>query len=631
MQGSILCPLFVFSLLAAVAPASPLPTGASILQPSRFVLSPRATAPSVSCTVTADCSAAGYSIPGKAHYLCAPKTKNMQHWLHAEREQLRQDRVVNVHVDFRLYGGQQDARQSRRFALPELRSDGRLQQLRPGQREPILQQGSVLVPLQDRLHPVGFFLRQDDIFQLFSQRKDIQHHPLKLDGRKAHLFRVNPHRKCESPGLFLPLLIACSYHKDDFHDKRKAGNPDLQPFLAMHGGCSGRIKPVLREGSLRVPSSSSSSLLPTSTKASSSPSSSYISTSDSISRSSLISPTTSFVSSSSPASAVSSSSSASTTSSYTFNPAPTRTFTTAPTPPAATPIMQRTYRGGDFFDPNQFWFANFTDLTEGSVNYLQASDALARNRTAVNADGTARLGVDSWSSLAVGENRDSVRISSVAAYDPGSLLLFDLKHVPAGCGAWPAVWMYSDPWPTMGEIDILEGVNKRTYNQMTIHTLSGCSRSTSIPITGSWVYTKDSCDTSTGSSRSVQDSDPASFGEGFNAAGGGVFAVQLAETGISIWRWSRSAIPVDVLAGEPRPQSWGIPVAAWDGSTCDTRTYFSKIVCGRMAGKASTWKSATASGPSCYAKYPTCADAAADPAAFTDAYFDVEYIKVFSI
>ncbi|GAA5975934.1 hypothetical protein JCM11641_002842 [Rhodosporidiobolus odoratus] len=323
---------------------------------------------------------------------------------------------------------------------------------------------------------------------------------------------------------------------------------------------------------------------------------------------------------------------------YTWNPTPTRTYSTAPTPPAATPVLIRRYRSGDFFDTEQFSYFNLTDPTDGLVTYLTAPDALTQGLATLNPDGTARLGADRTSTLAAGQNRSSVRISSIAAYDPGTLLLFDLAHVPVGCGVWPALWMYSDPWPTMGEIDILEGVNERTYNQLTIHTLSGCNRNKSIPMTGSWVYSKDSCDTATGSSCSVQDNDPTSFGEGFNQAGGGVFAVQMAETGISIWHWPRSKIPSDVAAGEPRPQTWGYPVAAWDGSTCDTRTYFSQLwitlnidVCGRMAAKSATWKSSTASGPTCAAKYATCADAAADPAAFKEAYFDVNYIKVFSV
>lgn len=95
----------------------------------------------------------------------------------------------------------------------------------------------------------------------------------------------------------------------------------------------------------------------------------------------------------------------------------------------------------------------------------------------------------------------------------------------------------------------------------------------------------------------VFDRDPTSYGAGFNAAGGGVFAVLFAETGcaflvprpqaspraylahppprsISIWRWPRAQVPTDVKRGWPKWQLWGTPVAAWDGATCDTRQFF---------------------------------------------------------
>jgi hypothetical protein len=71
--------------------------------------------------------------------------------------------------------------------------------------------------------------------------------------------------------------------------------------------------------------------------------------------------------------------------------------------------------------------------------------------------------------------RDSVRISSKAAYGD-SLVVLDLKHMPTGCGTWPAFWSTSrkGPWPTGGEIDMVEGVHGDTNNQMTLHTLPGC-------------------------------------------------------------------------------------------------------------------------------------------------------------
>jgi beta-glucanase (GH16 family) len=54
----------------------------------------------------------------------------------------------------------------------------------------------------------------------------------------------------------------------------------------------------------------------------------------------------------------------------------------------------------------------------------------------------------------------SGRIESVAHFSgtqkkPDVRMAARLK-LPAGYGMWPAFWSYGDPWPTQGEIDILE-------------------------------------------------------------------------------------------------------------------------------------------------------------------------------
>jgi hypothetical protein len=54
--------------------------------------------------------------------------------------------------------------------------------------------------------------------------------------------------------------------------------------------------------------------------------------------------------------------------------------------------------------------------------------------------------------------RNSIRIESRAAYGE-SLSILDMRHMPWGCGTWPAFWTKSaaGPWPNGGEIDIIEG------------------------------------------------------------------------------------------------------------------------------------------------------------------------------
>lgn len=103
-----------------------------------------------------------------------------------------------------------------------------------------------------------------------------------------------------------------------------------------------------------------------------------------------------------------------------------------------------------------------------------------------------------------------------------------------------------------------------------------------------------------------------SFGAAFNDAGGGVYAsachspkhstsiffltplnftVKLDSSGISVYFWTRSAIPSDITSGSPDPDSWGTPMADWPSTDCTTATYFYEQVaifdttlCGDWAG-----------------------------------------------
>ncbi len=50
---------------------------------------------------------------------------------------------------------------------------------------------------------------------------------------------------------------------------------------------------------------------------------------------------------------------------------------------------------------------------------------------------------------------ESKTLFSASSSSPVVKMMARIK-LPAGCGMWPAFWSYGDPWPTMGEIDILE-------------------------------------------------------------------------------------------------------------------------------------------------------------------------------
>lgn len=84
-----------------------------------------------------------------------------------------------------------------------------------------------------------------------------------------------------------------------------------------------------------------------------------------------------------------------------------------------------------------------------------------------------------------------------------------------------------------------------------------------------------------------------SFGAAFNGNGGGVyasascaspvralthsyssFAVKWDSSGISVYFFERSSVPLDIDAGAPQPATWGLPMAHWPAADCDPWKYF---------------------------------------------------------
>jgi len=65
------------------------------------------------------------------------------------------------------------------------------------------------------------------------------------------------------------------------------------------------------------------------------------------------------------------------------------------------------------------------------------------------------------------------------------------------------------------------------------------------------------------------DAQDGTFGETFNAAGGGIWATQLESEGIKIWFFPRGSEPADYLSGNPDPGTWGQPVMNFAPDNCD--------------------------------------------------------------
>lgn len=307
------------------------------------------------------------------------------------------------------------------------------------------------------------------------------------------------------------------------------------------------------------------------------------------------------------------------------------TFSLAPTATA--------YTLTDNVTPDNFFpfFDFFTDKdpTNGYVKF-QSGEAAATSRLAMMATSSNAssvfLGVDQINIINDADlGRPALRLQSKKTWDKG-LFIADIAHMPGGiCGVWPALWLVGPDWPNQGEVDIIEGVNDQNNNTMTLHTSAGC-RVQNTGFKGKMATSN--CDVNDpnqdkNAGCGIHAEDTASFGQGFNAAGGGVYATEITDADVKIWFFPRSRIPADITATQPDPSTWGTPSAAFKGE-CNISErlknlslVFDTTFCGDWAGK--TWSSS-----SCGAKAPTCqAFVKANPQAFSEAYWLVNGVRVY--
>ncbi|KKY21993.1 putative mixed-linked glucanase precursor [Phaeomoniella chlamydospora] len=291
-------------------------------------------------------------------------------------------------------------------------------------------------------------------------------------------------------------------------------------------------------------------------------------------------------------------------------------------------ILKSDYNYLNWF--NSFIVENIADPTGGYVEYVSQSEAQSSGLYKVSGN-QVYIGVDNTTTLSsTGTGRKSVRLSSGATYDSG-LFIADFAHLPGGqCGSWPAYWLVGDDWPNNGEIDIMEGINAQSKNQHTIHSADGC-----IVEVGKYGETgtagsATNCGAGGGYNGCTVFSNKAnSYGTGFNSVDGGVMAMKWNSSVIKVWQWPRASVPSDITLGLPNPNLWGVPVANWAG--CEFSDYFSNMnimfdttFCGDWAGNQ--WKSSS----TCSKLASTCNEyVAANPTAFSDTYWLINYVKVY--
>ena len=121
---------------------------------------------------------------------------------------------------------------------------------------------------------------------------------------------------------------------------------------------------------------------------------------------------------------------------------------TAFTPAALAWTLQTDYSGNNFFD--KFNFYSGADPTHGFVQYQNKENAQALGLASMQNN---RILIKPDNKTVTPNGRPSVRLESVARYNSG-LFLFDVNHMPTGCGTWPAFWLTGDNWPNNGEIDV---------------------------------------------------------------------------------------------------------------------------------------------------------------------------------
>ncbi|KAJ0289709.1 hypothetical protein COL940_001351 [Colletotrichum noveboracense] len=298
--------------------------------------------------------------------------------------------------------------------------------------------------------------------------------------------------------------------------------------------------------------------------------------------------------------------------------------------------LSHSYFGANFV--SDFNWINYADPSNGFVRYQTQPDALAKGLYSINPDTQAvTLGVDDTNVYALSEGRPSVRLESKQVYN-GGLFIGDFAHMPPSvCGLWPAFWMYGPDWPASGEIDIVEGANQATVNVISGHTTSGCTLPNNPAVSSQTLLTD--CESpgttnNAGCNYVPPTSDTHTYGDPFNAVGGGVYALEWTDDAISVWHWPRQSIPADILSKKPNPSGWGLPTALFGTSTCEVDKYFKDMsiviqtnFCGDYAGNI--WGQAS---DTCNQVAPTCNEYVANnPSAFTSAYWEVNYIDVYQL
>jgi hypothetical protein len=161
--------------------------------------------------------------------------------------------------------------------------------------------------------------------------------------------------------------------------------------------------------------------------------------------------------------------------------------------------------------------------------------------------------VDNTSDVIYNYKRYAPKLLTKTAYPVGTTWVIDALHLPYGCSVWPSIWTRESnseqrlrrltwitegaDWPEGGEIDIFEGVNQVTQNQIALHAANtSCQADSSATFSGN--LTEAQCAYDYGDDTGctvIDDTSDSSYGEAFATAGGGVYVAELGDEGIKVW------------------------------------------------------------------------------------------------
>lgn len=310
--------------------------------------------------------------------------------------------------------------------------------------------------------------------------------------------------------------------------------------------------------------------------------------------------------------------------------------------------------GETFFDDWQFIEKS---MTRGAEWYLNRSEAIYQSVAHASPAGAI---------IRVGEQvhpfkRRSLMLHSPQAWRPdvGFVVAMKYKHVPYGPGVWPAFWFLNSdrPWPSGGELDVLEYANDETA-KVTFHTDQNCSLNVpkmlecSAQMTGVDPDMISSCLTNySGNALGCMPPQVRRDGEWYSNNPGVLVTVWDA-SGITTFHIPEGQIPADLKADNPQPNTWPaiwrMAFMPFDPKTCVDIAHPQEIVlnialCGDWAGNA--WYSCkeckntgfipnycvpghvTEPATDCCTIYMS--NPSAEEPLKTKAYFDIDYVKVF--